>query len=111
MSTLNIGEKRKILLNNGTETGEYFVVTSDNIQQANLYRTQPENDYKFSEPIASPSGQKVNVGFNTLNNKLYLETENAIGGSRRRSKNYKRSATHRRRSSKRMSRKMNKRRR
>lgn len=110
--TLNIGEKRKILSRDGSETGEYFIVTVDNIEQATIYSGNPYSAFKFSSPIDSTKGyQKVNIGFNRDN--AVLETENARGGSRR-SKTYKqskkRSATHRRRSSKRMSRKMNKRR-
>ena len=113
--TLNIGEKLKILSRDGSETGEYFIVTVDNIDQATIYSGNPHSAFKFSSPIDSTLGyQKVNVGFNTVNENLELETENSRGGSRR-SKTYKqskkRSATHRRRSSKRMSRKMNKRRR
>ena len=113
MTRLNIGEKRKILSrDDGSETGEYFIVTNDNINQATIYSGQPNNEFKFSEPIESIKGyQKVEVGFNTMNGNLELETEHSRGGSRRSKPSKKRSATRRRRSSKRMSRKMNKRRR
>ena len=71
--TLNIGEKRKILSRDGSETGEYFIVTGDNIEQATIYSGNPHSAFKFSSPIDSTKGyQKVNVGFN-----LELETENA----------------------------------
>jgi hypothetical protein len=109
MRTLNVGEKIKIVSRgDGSETKEYFIVTSDNIEQANSYIKQPNREFEFL-PIDSTVGyQKVTVGFNTI---LVLETEYSRGGSRRSKPSKKRSATRRRRSSKRMSRKMNKRRR
>jgi hypothetical protein len=118
MTELKKGETRKILFSSdGTETGEYVIVSDDyiNINQANDYSRQSDNVFKFSEPIDPITGikgkQKVKVGFNEMNGKLDLETEYARGGSRRSKPSKKRSATRRRRSSKRMSRKMNKRRR
>jgi hypothetical protein len=118
MTELNVGETRKILSSDGSETGEYFIVLDKyiNIDQANDYSRQSDNAFKFSEPIDPIKGiigyQRVKVGFNKMNGKLDLETEYTNNGGSRRSKPSKqRSATRRRRSSKRMSRKMNKRRR